>query len=517
MKQHQQSERKNLKAMRIILDDSFNKSVCLDLESFLIRMFAGDAKLDVINGNGGLLDRDYYHRKHYKPKFDEIFEELREMGAFARTLHQITNSDMFKLSPFKELNREQTIAVNAIIESLLDVVNTGQSSEFVVRGRPGTGKTVVAIYLLKLLRDIAEFRVDDEFDDDSIHAEFFTPAQSALVQGLRIGFVIPQQSLRASVQKVFAKTPGLSKDMVLSLLEVAEADGMFDLLVVDEAHRLGLRASQSSGPANIRVAKITENLFGSDDKSKTQLDWIRAKSRHRLLLLDEGQSVRNSDISAETVAEVLAAADARGRIFELSTQMRLDAPEEYVEYVRDALTGKSIERRDFGPYDLRFYDELGAMAAAIEEKEKSDSLARLVAGYAWKWRSKNDKDAIDIDEPGLRRQWNKADVDWINSPTSANEVGSIHTVQGYDLNYAGVIIGRDIRMDPLTHRVYFDRSNYFDTKAKQNNRMLGITYSDDDLLRYVINAYVVLMTRGIKGTYVYVCDETLREHLRRLF
>ena len=93
-------------------------------------------------------------------------------------------------------------------------------------------------------------------------------------------------------------------------------------------------------------------------------------------------------------------------------------------------------------------------------------------------------------------------------------MGSIHTIQGYDLNFAGVIIGNDLRYDAARHRLYFDRSNYHDTKGKENNRALGIRFTDDDLLHFVTNIYAVLLTRGIRGTYVYVCDPALREVLR---
>jgi DUF2075 family protein len=108
-------------------------------------------------------------------------------------------------------------------------------------------------------------------------------------------------------------------------------------------------------------------------------------------------------------------------------------------------------------------------------------------------------------------------VDWINSPTSLEEVGSIHTVQGYDLNYAGVIIGPELRWDERVGRLRLDRSNYFDRKGKARNGLLGIEYSDDDVLALVRNIYRVLLTRGMRGTYVYVCNPALRERLRPFF
>jgi hypothetical protein len=100
-------------------------------------------------------------------------------------------------------------------------------------------------------------------------------------------------------------------------------------------------------------------------------------------------------------------------------------------------------------------------------------------------------------------------------PKSVDEVGSIHTVQGYDLNYAGVIIGPDLGYDAASGKLVFNRSSYFDSKGKENNPLIGRPYSDDDLLRFVVNIYSVLLTRGIRGTFIYVSDPSLRERLKR--
>lgn len=91
-------------------------------------------------------------------------------------------------------------------------------------------------------------------------------------------------------------------------------------------------------------------------------------------------------------------------------------------------------------------------------------------------------------------RWNSVTTDWINSPKSVDEVGSIHTVQGYDLNYVGVIIGNDLRLDPVAGKLVFDRTNHHDKKGCENNAKRGITYSDADLLEYVKNIYSVLLT-----------------------
>jgi len=143
----------------------------------------------------------------------------------------------------------------------------------------------------------------------------------------------------------------------------------------------------------------------------------------------------------------------------------------------------------------------------------------MLAGYAWDWtsRKKGFEHIPDIVIGDFAMPWNRKLVDWVSSPTALDEVGSIHTVQGYDLNYAGVIIGRDLQFDTASQTITFSRANYFDKKGVENNPRLGITYSDAEIMEFVKNIYRVLLTRGIKGTYVYICDENLRDYIKRFF
>jgi DUF2075 family protein len=140
-------------------------------------------------------------------------------------------------------------------------------------------------------------------------------------------------------------------------------------------------------------------------------------------------------------------------------------------------------------------------------------LSHLVAGYACEWKTKGNKPGHVIEIGELRMRWNSTQTDWIASPGSLDEVGLIHTVQGY-LNYAGVIIGPDLRFETTTGRIIVVRASYFDKKGKEANKALGRVYSDDDPLWYIQNVYAVLLTRGIRGTYLYVHDSALREHLQ---
>lgn len=513
MEQHR-AKKGDLKVLRLVMDDRFNKSACLDLESTLIRLFSGDEKYTVINANAGLVDYEYFDRASYQRTFDRIFDELRSAGMFTRSIAEIENSDLFKLSPFKALNDDQAAAVDDILDGLFADLEAGRTSLSVVQGDPGTGKTIVAIYLLKLLSDIVHADPEDLYEGDARFSEFFVEAKRAVLAGKRVGFVVPQQSLRTSIKRVFRRTPGVTPAMVLTPFEVGASSQRWDLLIVDEAHRLTQRANQASGPLNKRFREINQHLFGEDRLELTQLDWIRAQSDHQIFLLDSAQSVRPADLPQATQARLVA--EAGDRRYQLRSQMRVRAGTDYVDFVRRLLSDAPPAPRDFGDYELRLFDDVGEMREAIRAKDREEGLARMVAGYAWEWRSKHDKSAYDIELDGERMRWNSTATDWINAPGSIDEVGSIHTVQGYDLNYAGVIIGPDLRLDPDTDRIVFDRANYKDRKGQENNPTLGVTYSDADLLEFVRNIYRVLLTRGMRGTYVYVCDPGLRERVRAL-
>ena len=520
LKQHLEvSERRKLNEALIIVDESYNKSVCLDLESSLIRLFSGDGLFTVLNRNVGITDADYFERPDYQERFTEVFEELHAQGLFSRSVPEIQNSDLFKYSPFKALSPDQAIAVEEILETLFDDLEEGRWSTSVIQGEPGTGKTVIGIYMLKLLRDIANHRPEDPINEDSLFSGLFTSRFTSLARTLRVGLVIPQQSLRESVQQVFKRTPGLSdRDVrVISAFDVGTSPDDFDILVVDEAHRLGQRANQASGPLNKKFSDINIELFGNDDPTHTQLDWIRAKSKHQILLLDPEQSVRPADLPIELTYQLIQSAKAEGHWHPLHSQMRLRASEDYVGYVRHVLAGTQTTREVFEDYDLRFFDDVSEMYRELGTCEKEFGLCRMLAGYAWPWLSRREPESFDIQIGELKFRWNSTAKDWVNSPNAFHEVGSIHTIQGYDLNYAAVIIGPDLVFDPEASEIRIDRTNYFDTKGKENNRVLGITYSDEDLLRYIRNIYGVLLTRGIRGTFVHICDPELRKYLGKFF
>ncbi len=518
LNQHLKTESKqSLERVQIILNSRFNKSVCLDLESQLIKLFAADGTHRVLNANSGITDANYFEREKYRESFNDLYEMLVKGGMLSRPVPEIINSNLFKFSPFKALNTEQAVVVSAIAERIIAEVEDHSSTQLIVKGDPGTGKTIVAIYLIKLLQDIALLTSAELIEQESVFSDLFNTENARSLANLRIGLVVPQQALRKTLQTVFQQTPGLDKAMVMTPFEVADAEGEFDLLIVDEAHRLGQRANQPSAAQNIKFAELNKKLYGSDDHSKTQLDWVKTKSRLQLLLLDTAQAIRPADLPLESTEELLDQAEASNSLFRLTSQMRVTGGTPYLDFVRSLFTDAPVHASGFNGYDLRFFDDASEMREQIVKLDSEHGLSRMLAGFAWPWASRSNPQAIDIQLDGLELQWNRTVTDWVNSPTAISEVGSIHTIQGYDLNYAGVIIGNDIGYDQQAKRVIFKRENYHDVKGRENNKARGFVYSDDDILHWVINIYRVLLTRGIKGTFVYVVDPDLRTHLKKYF
>ena len=138
----------------------------------------------------------------------------------------------------------------------------------------------------------------------------------------------------------------------------------------------------------------------------------------------------------------------------------------------------------------------------------------MIAGYSWEWKSDPkrkeniDLNAIDISIEGMGFQWNKTYNDWITSENAFEQIGCIHTTQGYDLNYAAIIFGLEIDYDPIRNEIVIDKTKYFDKYGKN-----GIS-DINDLKSYIINIYKTVLYRGIKGVYIYACNENLKRYLK---
>lgn len=510
--------RRKLNTINIITDKTFNKSVILDLESFLIKYMAADNKYKLQNGNGGMQNHNYYQRKKYEQEFKNIWNQLKEKGLVKNDLRTIENSDLFKYSPYKTLTVDQYMIADEILNTLLRDIKNKQSSLFLVHGGFGTGKTVLGIYLLKLFsqaKDSSKIIITDE----KIEYNLSEIINNKSIENIKIGLVIPMDNLRVTLKKVFKEIHGLSPKMVLSPNDIAKSDEYYDLLIVDEAHRLRRRKN------------LTQyHSFDNNNKklclgqSGTELDWILSKSKYQILFYDENQSIKPTDVRKEDFDKLMLRKNYHS--YYLETQLRcLLGGNEYVDYIKAIFSNNPPQKKiKFKKYDFKIFDNINDMVEVIKKKDKEYGLCRNIAGFAWPWRSKNtklplhitqkdanniiNKGVYDIEIDGYKYIWNTKTTDWVNSPNSVNEIGSIHTIQGYDLNYAGIIIGNELKYDIKEHKFIVDRNCYYDKKGKAAT-------DDKELLKYILNIYCTMCTRGMLGTYLYVCDEGLRVYLKQ--
>ena len=165
-------------------------------------------------------------------------------------------------------------------------------------------------------------------------------------------------------------------------------------------------------------------------------------------------------------------------------------------------------------YDFRLFDDASAMREALREKNAINNKARMVAGYCYDWNVKNHRGDVDIVLPGgFQAKWNlENDKIWAINANSFEEVGCIHTAQGLEFDYVGVLIGKDLTYDEATGRIV--TNNKAISKDDKSSGIRGA--SDAEAHRLILNTYKTLLTRGQKGCYVYCEDEALREHIRRL-
>lgn len=259
-----------------------------------------------------------------------------------------------------------------------------------------------------------------------------------------------------------------------------------------------------------RFDKCNEDL-GLDKMTGTELDWIYKCSRNQIIFRDELQTIRPCDIDAGDFKAISEERYPSNVVYQaLSTQWRCLGGNGYIDYLRKIMSGTATDYQKVENYDFRIYDDVGKMHEDIKRLNEEYGLCRMAAGYAWKWVTKKDKKAYDIVIGDTKLRWNSTYDNWITTPNAVNEVGCIHTVQGYDLNYLGVIIGEDIKYNPETNTIYADKDCYFDQQGKS-----GVANDPEALREYLLNIYITLMTRGIRGTFVYVCDPALKDYMAR--
>jgi DUF2075 family protein/predicted GIY-YIG superfamily endonuclease len=503
MQTHLKNEKKNkLTSIHLITSEQFNKSAALDIESNLIKYISGDGIYKLLNGNLGLANHNYYQKKEvYWGVFKSIWNKLRSEGLVKHSLKHIDNSDLFKYSPYKTLTREQKKGLYIIINNLLD----DNIENYIIEGGAGTGKTILAVFLFKLINsDNSDFNFK-EFGVDESEFTILIQKVKNKYPNPKMGLVIPMASFRSTLKKVFRNIKGLSAKMVIGPAEVSKSQ--YDILLIDESHRLRQRVNLGAYFGAFDKACLALNL---DKNVCSELDWVVQQSKKTILFYDENQSIKPSDTKKEDFDKLKDLTSTK--IGKLSSQFRVKGGNSYIDYVNNLLGNKMPINNSLyshKDYEFKLFDSIEELTSQIKLRDNEFGLSRLIAGFSWKWISKNDKEKFDININGFELQWNSTSNDWINTSNSVNEVGCIHTTQGYDLNYAGIIFGNEISFDKDKNEIIIKEENYFDKNGKQSIK------DPEQLKSYILNIYKTILLRGIKGTYIYACDKELRDYLSK--
>jgi DUF2075 family protein len=414
-------------------------------------------------------------------------------GDSCRTIYELQNgrirpskeladslSGLLKGNPeFVLIDEQKEVFETAMqLAKSVQVSDSEQPQVMIVEGGPGTGKSVVAINLL--------------------------------VRMIEMGLLAKYVSKNAAPREVYqARLSGsMTKSRFRSLFVgsgtfVNTPPNDLDVLIVDEAHRL---REQGGLYGNVGEHQVKEIIYSS---------------KSSIFFIDESQQVTIDDVgSKETIKRFAQQKGAQIIECELPSQFRCNGSDGYIAWLDDLLgiratANKTLSQREF---EFDVFDSPVALHEAIVQRNGNNK-ARVVAGYCWPWITKKKNPAgYDIVIGDYKRRWNLDDDGslWIMKPNSIEEVGCIHTCQGLELEYVGVIIGPDLIVrdgQVLTQpdkRASQDKTiRGYKTRLKQNPQD---TARQLDLI--IKNTYRTLMTRGMKGCYVYSEDEQTRAYLR---
>lgn len=375
---------------------------------------------------------------------------------------------------------EQKTVLEKIVKASNDSL-TGQKRVLIINGGPGTGKSVISINALARLTG------------QRLNAKYVTPNAA------------PRAVFEAKLKSFFGKADIRSLFSGSGSFTESEHES-FDTLIVDEAHRLKMKSGMLKNLGENQVKEIIYSAHTS------------------VFFIDEAQKVTWSDVGEISMIEEQAGlAGALVERLELTSQFRCSGSDDYMAWLDETLGVHTDTAHYFSrdKFDFQIFDSPVELHKTVKEKNKINNKSRVVAGYCWDWVSKNQPNLSDITIPefGYSATWNLTSdgSEWIISPKSVAEVGCIHTCQGLEVDYVGVIVGRDMRVidgvlrtDPSA-RAKTDKS-LAGYKKEFKDDPVSAELKADEIIR---NTYRTLMSRGMKGCYVYFVDPATAEYFRK--
>lgn len=367
---------------------------------------------------------------------------------------------------------EQKVAYEKVV-SLYNKLKTAtdQKQVIIIKGGPGTGKSVIGLNVMSYM----------------------------LTSRAYVEYITPNQAFREVLRKKLIGSSGHVEVRDLfkgSASYVETPKNYFDVLICDEAHRL-----KEQGHMKKKIA------------GENQITQIIRSSRISVFFIDDTQKISKKDIGS--VMEIEKEASIFGaniHIAELESQYRCSGSGNYISWLDSLLNNEEVTAPFEGDFDFRIISSPNQLKEEIVDKRGG----RLLAGYAWDW-TKNIVDGkladdVVIEDHNFAMPWNDPNrIDWAIHPDCAYQIGCIHTVQGLEMDYVGVIIGKDLGYDQENKKLIVRRDEFKDKGAKPAKPKKGQV---DPLEQLVRNTYKTLMTRGMKGCYVYCCDKWLEKYIK---
>lgn len=482
--------------MFVIGHNHFNKSLTLDIENRLMLYLSSVENVKRVHNRKENPQNEYYTSDELDSIFLKIWYSLRKRNKYLFPAESIVrNSAIFKASPFHKLTEEQIEAKNSIINKISASISKNEEGTLIlVKGEAGAGKTVLMSSL-----------VDDLLNSDDI---------SFIKDNNYINLIVNhnnQLSVYKEIERKLNWNSGSSLEVAMKPTQFLNAlrkeKIKAGVVIVDEGHLL-------------LTAKNQAYLGGNHLKD------LLAQSKVVVLVYDDKQIMNKSQMWTDnTFLELEHEANLEGNLIQLRNQMRIKANPETVNWIRNIIDeGEIKELKKDNQYDIKCFDSPLELQNAIKLKDSDQKLgiSRLVATYDQPFVEEKKKQAtpkwfVEIDD--WKAPWNqqlKADkkyakLSWIEQPQTINEIGSTFTVQGFDLNYVGVIIGPSVKY--RNGKIVFDITKSKNKGAVQNRKLETgemINYGET-LLKNELN---VLLTRGVNGLYVYAVDEELQKALK---
>ena len=409
------------------------------------------------------------------------------------TMVQEGNTSAFSLI------EDQIVARNIILDRIRSLLRIKSTDEFkksviIVKGGPGTGKTVIALHILAELAKLTK-------DGHGFNVQYATKSKP-LLEGVR-------HQIKPATRILFQN--------ITSYVPASADENSVDVLLVDEAHRIQKNANNQYTGADRRT-----NL--------QQIDTIIRSAKISVFFIDDKQAIRGVEIgSAELVREAAKRWDASVEECELKSQFRCNGSDNYMDWLEQVLYNKPVDsvfhKEDF---DLRIFDTPQEMyKQLVMQNNVEGQTARIMAGFCWPWsKVVVDGDLVkDVVIGDFAMPWETSDsvpynqltikypkwYEWAYKPLGIHQVGCIYTAQGFEFDYAGVIVGGDLKYNQQSNKVITDRNACKDPVLRRNVKEATMSFDD-----YVRNIYRVLMTRGMKGCYLYIVDEPLRNRFKEL-